>query len=53
MKKNQEFCCDELAGIKIKCPKCKSEDVVVGMEEIGKYFWVSQCNKCGYKENEK
>jgi len=32
----------------IKCQKCKSEDILIGMESNG-YFWVSKCNKCGYK----
>ena len=35
--------------LEIKCPKCRSEDILIDMENNG-YFWVSQCNKCGYKD---
>ena len=38
--------------IVIKCPKCESQDVVVGEDEDG-YFWVYECNKCGYRNNRK
>jgi len=36
------------------CPKCGSEDVVAKTDDDG-YFWVYQCNKCGYinKKNNK
>ena len=33
----------------IRCPKCKSEDVVVKEDEG--YFWVYKCNSCGYSKN--
>ena len=35
--------------LEIKCPKCRSEEILVGMNNNG-YFWISQCNKCGYKK---
>ena len=35
--------------LEIKCPKCRSEDILISIENNG-YFWVSQCNKCGYKD---
>lgn len=35
--------------LEIKCPKCKSEDILIGMDDNG-YFWVCQCNKCGHKD---
>lgn len=38
-------------SIHIKCPKCKSEDVVVEEDEKG-YFFVLKCNKCGYAKRE-
>lgn len=37
----------------VKCPKCGSDDVVAKIDDEG-YFWVYQCNKCGYiKKNNK
>ena len=36
-------------SIHIKCPKCKSEDVVVEEDEEEEgYYYVLKCNKCGY-----
>ncbi len=35
--------------LEIKCPKCRSEDILIDLENNG-YFWVSQCNKCGYRK---
>lgn len=35
--------------LEIKCPKCRSEEIVISMECNG-LFCVSQCNKCGYKK---
>ena len=37
----------------VKCPKCESADVVAKIDDKG-YFYVYQCNKCGYiKKNNK
>ena len=34
--------------LEIKCPKCRSEEIVIGMEHNG-LFCVSDCKKCGFK----
>ena len=39
-------------SIPIKCPKCKSEEVIVEEDEEG-YFYVLKCNKCGYSKSKK
>jgi len=38
----------EIHGYVVKCPKCKSEDVLIGINEE-RYFWISKCNDCGYE----
>ena len=35
--------------LEIKCPKCRSEEILIDMESNG-FFCVSRCNKCGYKK---
>ena len=35
-------------SICIKCPKCKSEEVIIEEDEEG-YYQVFKCNKCGYE----
>ena len=34
----------------VKCPRCGSTDVVAKIDDKG-YFWIYQCNKCGYQKN--
>ncbi len=34
-------------SVSIKCPKCKSEEVIIEEDDDG-YFHVLKCNKCGY-----
>ncbi|MDD5191829.1 MAG: hypothetical protein PHH54_04105 [Candidatus Nanoarchaeia archaeon] len=34
--------------LEIKCPNCRSEEIVVSMKCNGLFF-VSSCNKCGYR----
>lgn len=41
-------CKNALNELRTNCPKCKSEDVIIGMDESG-YFWFIKCNKCSYK----
>ena len=36
-------------SISIKCPKCKSEEVIIEEDDEG-YFHVLKCNKCGYEK---
>ena len=31
----------------IRCPKCKSEEIVIKTKNG--YFWVCECNKCRHK----
>ena len=38
----------EIHDHNIRCPKCKGEDILIGINEQG-YFWVIECNDCGYK----
>jgi Zn ribbon nucleic-acid-binding protein len=35
--------------LEITCPKCKGTDILIAMEDNGLFF-VSLCNKCGYKK---
>jgi len=37
--------------LEIKCPECRSEDVLIGFDEG--YFWICECRKCGYKNEKK
>ena len=34
--------------IKVRCPKCKSEEIVIKTDNG--YFWVCECRKCKYKD---
>jgi len=36
-------------SICIKCPKCKSEEIIIEEDEEG-YYQVLKCNKCGYEK---
>jgi ribosomal protein S27E len=34
----------------VKCPKCRSEDILIGADEHG-HFWVIECYGCWFKGN--
>jgi ssDNA-binding Zn-finger/Zn-ribbon topoisomerase 1 len=34
----------------VRCPKCKSEEIVIKTEKG--YFWVCECRKCKYKRKD-
>ena len=36
-------------SITIKCPKCRSEEIIIEEDEEG-YYRVLKCNKCGYEK---
>lgn len=38
-----------LEEVDVRCPKCKSQDIVAYGEEDG-YYGVLECNKCGFKK---
>jgi ssDNA-binding Zn-finger/Zn-ribbon topoisomerase 1 len=34
----------------VRCPKCKSEEIVI--KTNNGYFWVCECRKCKYKRKD-
>jgi hypothetical protein len=40
--------CGSREEVELRCPKCKTLDVVVYCDIQG-YYDVLECNKCGYK----
>jgi len=47
MDKISETYLEEHESEMVKCPRCGSVDVVAKIDNKG-YFYISQCNKCGY-----
>jgi len=38
-------------GVVVCCPRCKSQNVILGEDKEG-YYWIQKCNNCGYEGKE-